>query len=368
MKIALVVHDFDPGFGQGRYAVELARRIGPRHDVHVYANRFAVGLEPNITFQKVPAARASALLTILTFMRAAETLLRRRRYDVIHAQGVTCWRANVITAHVCNAARSRGGSGETRKSRLFATLAAALERRFYRANRHATVIGVSHAVAEEVRREYGLPTAPLVVHHGIDAAQFRAPLDAAERASARRLYGLPQDAWVWLFAGEAAKGLPVVLRQLAAFPEARLLVISRSDLAPFRRQAAVLQVDSRVCFHGPERRMWSAYHAADVFVYPSAYDAFGMVVAEAMASELPVIAGRNIGAAEWIEHGKNGLLCDPASERSLRECLERVKGDRAFARSLGTAARRAAEQHSWDACARATLAACEQAARARSNS
>ena len=78
MKIALVVHDFDLNFGHGRYAVELARRLAPRHDVHVYANRFAVPLAANFTFQKVPAWRRTSLSTVLTFIRPAEKLLQHQ--------------------------------------------------------------------------------------------------------------------------------------------------------------------------------------------------------------------------------------------------------------------------------------------------
>jgi UDP-glucose:(heptosyl)LPS alpha-1,3-glucosyltransferase len=362
MKIALVVHDFDPGFGQGRYAVELARRLAPRHDVHVLARRFAAPWEPNVTRLHVPSARRSALLTIHTFIRPAEMRLRARHFDIIHAQGVTCWRANVITAHICNAARPSVASGSiSLKRRLFRALTSRLERRFYRANPQARLIGVSGIVADEIQRHYQTPVRPAVIHHGVDTDHFHPPCGPWERASARARYGVPDQGWLWLFAGEAVKGLAAVLRQLPAFPAARLLVISRSHLEPFRQLAIQLGVASRVHFHGPETDMRPVYHAADVFVYPSDYDAFGLVVAEAMAGGLPVIAGRTIGVAEWIEHGRNGLLCDAAGDDSVRAQLTRLANEPSLARALGEAARHTAQAHSWDACARATLAVYESA-------
>ncbi len=361
MKIALVVHDFDPGFGQGRYAVELARRLAPQHDVHVYANRFATALEPNFTFQKIPALRTTALSTILTFIRSSEKLLRRRHYDIIHAQGVTCWHANVITAHICNAARQTGQPTLSLKQRFFTAVSTHLERRFYRANPQAQIIGVSSVVADEIQRHYQSPTTPRVIHHGLDTNQFRPPGDSSEKLAARDRYRVPPGDWLWLFVGEGAKGLAFAIRQLPAFPNARLLVISRSNLSHFRQLASSLNVTPRLHFHGPDSGTANAYRAADVLVYPSSYDAFGMVVAEAMASELPVIAGHTIGAAEWINDGKNGLLCDTANNESLRTCLKRIHNEPSLANTLGKAARQTALEHTWDACAQSTLAVYEAA-------
>lgn len=367
MKIAFVVHDFDPGFGQGRYAVELARRFAPDHDVHVYANRFASQLEANVTFQRVPALRRSALLTILSFIRNAETLLARRTYDIVHAQGVTCWHANVVTAHICNAARQRHESPRSLKARLFLAITSRLERRFYQANRQARVIGVSEGVSCQVQQEYGLAHQPAAIHHGIDCAQFQPRQDAGVRSAERAKLSIPEAAWVWLFVGEAAKGLSQTLRQLPAFPQARLLIVTRSDSRPQQRLADELGVASRVRFLGSTEHPERIYQLADVFVYPSTYDAFGMVVAEAMASGLPVICGRPIGAAEWIKDGENGLLCDPAQDDSLRQCLERLGTNAEPGSQLANAARQTALQHSWDECARATLAVYQQAIADRRN-
>ncbi len=353
MKIALVVHDFDPGYGHGRYAVELASRIGAVHDVHVYASRFAVAPPPNVTFQRVPAIRVSAMLTILSFMRTSETLLQRRCYDIVHAQGLTCRHASVITAHICNAARQHQ-PGHTFKSRCFASIASMLERRFYSANRHARVIAVSAVVASELVSSAGVAVMPRIIYHGVDACRFH-PATSGERVMARRHFNLPVDGWTWLFVG-----LDEVIRQLPSFPEALLLVVTRSRMDSYKRLASVCGVSHRVTFHGPEQRTELAYQAADVLVYPSSYDAFGMVVAEAMASGLPVVAGRNIGAAEWIEHGKNGLLCDAGDRASLGSALSKLSGNPPGAVSMGSAARETVLRHTWDACARSTLAVYEE--------
>ena len=193
-----------------------------------------------------------------------------------------------------------------------------------------------------------------VVHHGVDTEHFRPVADAAEKRQARRHFGVPGDGWLWLFVGEAVKGLREAILQLPAFPEARLLAISRSAREPYDALARERGVTSRFHFRGPEPRVDLAYRAADVFVYPSAYNTFGLVVSEAMATGLPVIVGRDIGAAELIDPGVSGFLVDPASADDLRGTLETLRQTPALAETAGRAARRTAEGQTWDACAEAT--------------
>ena len=365
MNVALVVHDFDPNFGHGRYAVELARRLAPHCDLRIYANRFAAALEPNVAFQRVPALRANALSTVLSFLPAAERLLARRDHDLIHAQGLTCWSADLITGHMCNAAKYARLPPTTPRQRLFPAIVIPLERRFFQQSRARHHIAISRVFADEIRTHYNWHRPTSIIYHGTDTHTFRPAASDAARRELRARYALNPSAWTWLFMGEAVKGLRETLDQLAHFPNAELLVISRSQLADFRDQATRLGVTARVRFHGFEPQPAFAFQAADVFVYPSGYDPFGLVVAEAMATELPVIIGQNIGAAEWIQPGRNGLLCDPAQPATLHAALAQLAADPTLAARLGAAARAKVEAHSWDACAAQTLAVYEQVLRER---
>jgi UDP-glucose:(heptosyl)LPS alpha-1,3-glucosyltransferase len=347
MKIAFVVHDFLSGVGHGRYCIELARRFAAaKHEVHVLANRFHEGLDFEFHRRNVPAWRVTALTSVLSFPRAAQTILDREQFDVIHAQGFACHRADVVTAHVCNAARYKRTPATVLRKKLFPELVIPRERHFYRAlSIDARVISISKVIQREIAEEYGGDSE--VIYHGVDTTVF------SPRA---REHG---GGWKWLFAGEAVKGLSETLKALCAFPSATLEVVTRSPLQEWQQFAHKLKLDERVRFRGPTENMAPIYRDADIFVYPSAYDAFGMVAAEAMACGLPVVIDERIGAAEWVEDGVNGFLIRGDNLSSLLGKLREVQG-RDWA-EIGRAARATAVEHSWDECARQTMAVYKRA-------
>ena len=167
--------------------------------------------------------------------------------------------------------------------------------------------------------------------------------------------------------GEAEKGLADVIMQLPGFCQARLLVVSRSELEPFRQLAIRLGVNGRVIFHGADPRPELFHRMADVFVYPSRYDTFGLVVTEAMASGTPVIVGHRIGAAELMEHGVNGFVCDPDSPLSIETAMRCLEENGIRASQIGLAGRQTVERNTWAQCAEATarvydeILACKRA-------
>lgn len=348
MKVAFVIHDFDANFGQGRYGIELARRLAHRCEFVVFSNTFNAPNLPNVRWVRIPAWRFNVVTTVATFIPAAEYAVQREAPDVIHAQGLTCWRADVITGHICNAARSRSLAVTRLTARWFIRLVTPLERAFYRQQRASYLIAISRSLAREIRDEYGWNRHVAVLHHGTNSDQFRPVTSPEERAELQSHFKLPADRWLWLFMGEAVKGLRQVIEQLSIFPNAHLLVVSRSNFEPYKAQAAAAGVLDRIRFWGYEPHPEKAFRAVDVFVYPSDYDPFGMVGGEAMASGLPVIVGSTIGVAELIRDGENGLLCDTADSRSITIQLLRLRDEPGLSRRLAIKGRESIMETSWD--------------------
>jgi UDP-glucose:(heptosyl)LPS alpha-1,3-glucosyltransferase len=361
MRIAFVVHEYTRTFGHSRYVVELAERFAPEHEVHVFANRVhADAATRGITFHHVPAWRRDALTTIVTFIPCATARVRRGSFDVVHAQGVTTWSADVSTAHICAAswfaAQRREGLAPGWKQEVFERVVAPLERRFYRGASAPWTIAISDAVRRDLASEYGRRERVEVIHHGVDLATFSPARRAEHRLPLRRALGLDDGTFAALLVGDLRRGGRRAIEAVARTADVYLVVVSRSDPAPYRAYAEELGIGARVRFEPPTSSIERYYAAADAFLFPTPYDAFGMVISEAMAAGLSVVTTRRAGAAELITHGVDGFLVDgPEDVAAMAGHLATLAGSRALREQVGAAARARCERQGWDDVARRTL-------------
>jgi glycosyltransferase involved in cell wall biosynthesis len=364
MKIAFVVHDYHRAGGHSRYVAELATRFCEKHEVHVYAN----GIEPNsdsqIHFHAVPAWRSNALTTVLSFVLPA-TFQIGPGFDIIHSQGFCGLRGNVFTGHICNRAwhlaLEKTESGATWRESIFNAVGSTLEYALYRFTRGSHVIAISERVAKDLVQFYHC-TAPLhVIHHGVDLELFSPENRRRWRSEMREQYGVPDDEIVFLYVGDLRKGAMRCIQALSNLSRGRLVLVSRSPIASYRRAAEQAGVTGRVLFTGPTNRVERAYSAADALLLPTPYDAFAMVISEAMSCGLPVIVSREAGASELVKHGVNGLLLNDAGDvGELAGYMQSFEHDRNWAAALGCAARKTVEPMSWDAVAAKTMQVYEQ--------
>ena len=358
MRIAFVVHDFSRALGHGRYTFELARRFSREHEVHVFANTIEPDGAEGVQFHRVPAIRSNALATIASFTVPA-TLRVGRGWDIVHAQGACCLHFNVITAHICNAgwaaAQRRSRVARTWKQAMFERLVTPFEAATYRAAPRAQVIAISEQLRTELAAYYGRRDPMTVIHHGVDAETF-APAPPQRRLGIRRALGIDDAALVVLFVGDLRKGAEVVLEIAARAQGIHFVLVSRSNAAPYEAQAAALGVGARVAFHAATDDIASYYAMADAFLFPSPYDAFGMVVSEAMASGLPVITARTAGASELITSGTSGFVVESATDpKPMVAYLDRLARDPTLRSAIGNAAREVARRNSWDHVAEQTM-------------
>jgi UDP-glucose:(heptosyl)LPS alpha-1,3-glucosyltransferase len=356
MKIAFIVHDYHRAGGHSRYVAELAERFSQEHEVHVYANTFA-SRDSRMQFHHIAAWRYSALTTILTF------LPRTRRigsgFDLIHAQGLSSLESDVVTTHICNRAwfeaRKRFDQKLTPKDRLFDAVISPLEKRLY-SNPESCVIAISEKVRRDLSACYGRTAKVHVLHHGVDVDHFTPANKDVYRAAMRCELGLGDSEFVFLFVGDIRKGAAAVIESMARARRGKLVLVTHSPADSERKLSGRLGVSSRVIFRPATAHVERYYAAADAFVFPTPYDAFGMVIAEALACGLPVITSSQAGAAEWITPGVNGIILDnPADSAELANVMSALLQDRELGRNLGVAARETAEHHSWDSVARCTM-------------
>ena len=362
MRIGLITHDYERTGGHSRYVVELARRFARAHEVHVFANTFAEPLPSGAQQHAIPAIRRTALTTILSF--AASRPASGAALDIVHAQGVSGAPANVVTAHICNARwleARRGPDGRASyKDRLFAAAVVPLERRLF-ARPDTRAIAVSHIVARDLVECYHRTGAIDVIPHGVDLSQFNPDRTASLRQAARLGFGVDDRAFVALFVGDLRKGAETLIGAASRVPHLRVLLVSRSDPSEILSRATQLGCADRVIVAGLTHEIERAYAAADAFVLPTPYDAFGMVITEAMACGLPVVTTDRAGAAETIDNGFDGLiLTDPRDAGALARTLETLADDEQGRLRIGNAAARKAATLTWDHVADQTMRVYEQ--------
>jgi glycosyltransferase involved in cell wall biosynthesis len=187
-------------------------------------------------------------------------------------------------------------------------------------------------------RSYGVSTERLTTVHmtvDVDAIiSFRDKFSAERRLSWRSRVGVGNRETVFLFVGrlEPTKGISALMEAFAVLactnPLARLLVVGDGSMREFveekARQCDWLIVLGRL--DGEE--LLSAYTSADVFVLPSLFEPWGLVVNEAMAAGLPVIASNCVGCVDDLIQGRDtGMVYDCADRNGLVNALHSMSLD-----------------------------------------
>lgn len=147
------------------------------------------------------------------------------------------------------------------------------------------------------------------------------------------------------------KGVDILFRALADLPRDRwrLKIVGDGDRRPhFEALAAALQLDRQIDFAGklPDNELIRAYQNADVLLLPStnSNEAFGLVLIEALACGVPVIASDLPGVRRVFANYREGLLVAPGDSNDLRRKINMLLEDDGLRRRLAQAARRLAEE------------------------
>ncbi len=255
------------------------------------------------------------LLTVPAFTIAATLHLyvtrRQREGRVVLSHGDTL-AGDVVVVHAVNRANldmKRATGGWRWRLNPMHYWVSARDRIMIGGLRFRRYVALSERIASELQRYYGVPSERIVlIPNGVDLERFNPAPD--DRAKTRLELGLGATTPILLFVGHefSRKGLAHVIDALAqpGMGDAMLLVAGAGAPAQFAQQAKRLSVQDRVVFLGPRHDLPRLYRAADAFVFPTAYEAFGLTCMEAMACGLPVFATAVGGIEEYLQDGVNG--------------------------------------------------------------
>lgn len=412
MRVAYFLDEFPPFLrgGLGTYALEMAPRLAAAGcALTVYAFRtgdaavdeewggahvrrlplpepaplLPVVLPSEVAAWPPAAAHFFADYLVYNIVSAGDLIARGEGADLAVAHDWLAAPAAMVTAasldipFVFHVHSTEGGRSEGWGSPTVRALEA-------RALETATaVITVSHAMEDELLT-LGVPREKVrVVHNGVDTAKYdpaRIPPEAV-RAFRERL-GIGCDPLV-LFVGRLTrvKGVDTLLRAFAMVlrevPAAHLLVLGVGEMDGEIRRLADEVGEGRVHLEFsfiPEEERILRYAAADVCVFPSTYEPFGIVCTEAMAMGRPVVVGARgtSGMREQVVPAGDGICgfhINPHDQADIATYLTLVLRDPVLRDVMGRNGRaRAVALFSWERAVRETFAVYEAAVRGRETS
>ncbi len=178
-----------------------------------------------------------------------------------------------------------------------------------------------------------------VIQNGIGLPEYPLP-----NAGFREDHGFaPGDVLVGAVSRLAAvKGFDMLVRAAALLPEAKIVLVGYGKpryLKKLRRLAQELGVGDRLFIFERVDVPWGVFASLDVFAMSSLREGLPMVLLEAAASALPIVATAVGGVPEFIRDGETGLLVPSGDHHSLARAIERVISDRDLAKRLGSFAR-----------------------------
>lgn len=360
--------------GMARYARNLIpslAKVDERNEYVLYVSRDEAlrysGLGAN--FQLAPTV-ASRPLRIMWEQTGLPADLKQRRIDVFHGLSFvtplvkTC--RQVVTVHDMTFF-------------LFPQYHGFIKRHYFRSliprcvRRADQVIADSESTKADIVRILGAEAEKIKVAYLGTDERFRPGKDAATSSRLRANYGLSRK--VILFVGliEPRKNLETLIRayaMLAGAARDSCLVLAGPlgwGYQAVFQAVSECGVKDRVIFPGfvPEEELPGLYNLADVFVYPSLYEGFGLPVLEAMACGVPVITS-NVSSMPEIAGGA-ALLVEPSDARGLACAIGRVLADQELRQRMSREGIERSSPFTWERTARETLAAYEAAAGQRTS-
>lgn len=317
----------------------------------------------------VPESFRPPVLNILWHQIELPRLVREYRIDVLHVPSYRrlLWpRPCPLVATVHDLAPFRVSKKYDWMRMFYGRVVA---RRLIR--RQHEVIAVSQTTARDLELFFDLPSERIrVIHNGVDHDRFHPGPRGQAKAWAAQRYGL--DKPFFLYVARLEHPGKNHVRLIAGFNQFKSetkspwqLVLAGGDWhgadgIHTAIRASAFEADIRRLGFVPDSELPDLHRAADVFVYPSLYEGFGMPPIEAMASGCPVISSTRGALGEVI--GDAAATADPEDVPMLKWQLARLATDEGLRAHLRSAGLAQARKFNWDKSAEATLETYARAA------
>lgn len=224
------------------------------------------------------------------------------------------------------------------------------------------IIAISESTKRDLVEHVGVdPERVDVVHHGVDHQRFTDATEPGEAEEVARFVGFRGPFLLYVGAGDARKNLPTLIRAYRAAAledDVRLVLagpLSARQRARVARAIASHGVQSSVDVRGYVGDDWvpALYRQCLAFIFPSAYEGFGLPVLEAMACGAPTVTSRCSALSEVA--GDAALTIAKPDVEPLAEAMRRVVSDSDLRTSLRARGPTWARGFTWQRCAEQTV-------------
>lgn len=237
--------------------------------------------------------------------------------------------------------------------------------------RAEVLLAISGHAREEAIQALGLAPERVVNISSAVSPDFR-PMEvtSGDRARLRAAYRIDKPYVMYSGAMDPRKNVETLMQAFAALPENmagkyQLVIagkIADADLERLHAAARKFQVGDRTVFTGyvSDADLILLYNAANLYVFPSLHEGFGLPALEAMACGVATIGSNTTSVPEVI--GRTDAMFDPTSVEAIAQLMIRALGDEDYRRSLREHALKHSATFSWDASAKRLIQAFEAAA------
>ena len=228
-------------------------------------------------------------------------------------------------------------------------------------NGSSAVTSPSYSLSDHAKRQ-GCKKEIQIIPHGIDPERYK--LNATRVAKLREsICGArgPRRIILAVQRLHPVKGIDILIRALAilvfkyGIKDVLLLIAGDGpDELRLKKQAHDLNVLDHIDFCGyiSRDRIPDYYHCCDIFALHTMYEAFGIVLAEAMICGKPIVATLAGAIPEIVKNGTSGFLVPPNDPESFAHALKRLLDDEPLSKALGTSGKNAiADAYNWSVIA-----------------
>ena len=343
IKVLQITHDLAIG-GLQQVVVNICRTINrDKFDISVLCLRtlgeFVPAIEKmGIEVQLLPQKENAT--DYLSFLKVAR-ILKEKRPDVIHTHNTQPFIDGTIAAMLAGVKTVV----HTDHARSFPDKRRYMFAEWLISHYAYKIVGVSEHTANNLISYEKISKDKLVViPNGIDGAQFQSPFDPESK---KRELGISNTGPIIGLGVRLSeqKGITYLLQAMPAlvaeFPSIILLIAGSGPLEEtLKSEAEQLGVNNNVHFLGPRLDLNEIIRLFDVYVLPSLWEGLPMVLLEAMAAGLPIVATDVGGGATAVHDGQNGLLVTARNPDLLASSLIRLLRNESWRRDYGSFGRR----------------------------